>query len=286
MRLRSLLDNYNCVGRFCIATSIISMEITPIPEEPNSPIPASTSTSETIHCRPSEPGPATGGQLYKENKQRPSVLFEFCPDPTRSFSLRCQDWVAHMEVKCFDVPRLMREGFHWDTSNVIKEEGYIQYGKDCPNLNSWKTAALRWYFLADTRQPQRWTAAIDVRTWDVDILYNFDLSRLSRQLIKSAAAYSQNQQLIYQYESYALPDTYYNRPERPMVGFNTIYDKMPMEGFWPWPRKENEAHTEAHVDEGAKKKVVSGWSQRCSLQDRVELKENLIDIEVDLNKGK
>ncbi|KAI3330099.1 hypothetical protein F4824DRAFT_492443 [Ustulina deusta] len=224
------------------------MAVKPIPRDLNSQTPTPTSANEAIHGHPSEPGPATGGRFYKEDKQHPSIVFKFCPDPSRFFSLRCQDWVAFLEVKCFDVPRLMREGFHWDDSNVIKEEGYIEYGKGGPNVDVWTSTSTRWYFLIDTHQPRRWLASLDVKASDVNILYNFNPSRLSRELVRSVWASNQDQKQIYGYRSHTSLDKFSNTAESPMTGFNMIYDKMPMEGFWPWPRKENEAHAKDHVD--------------------------------------
>ncbi|KAI8949607.1 hypothetical protein F4801DRAFT_591005 [Xylaria longipes] len=254
----SFTVEYGYLHRSCLATSIINMVVTAIRREPNSRTPASTSAKEAIHSHPSEPGPATGGRFYKDDKQRPSVVFSLCPDPSRFFALRCQDWIACLVVKCFDVPRLMREGFHWDASNVIKEEGYIEYGNKDPNVATWESASTRWYFLTDTHQPGRWIASLAVEASDVNILYNFDLNQLSRELVKSVLALNQNQQHIYRYRAHAFPDKFYNIAERPMLGFNMIYDKMPMEGFWPWPRKENEAHTKDHVDEDVEVDLEGG----------------------------
>ncbi|GAW24447.1 hypothetical protein ANO14919_140310 [Xylariales sp. No.14919] len=165
--------------------------------ELNSQTSAPISANEAIHGHP-EPGPATGGRFYKEDEQRPSIVFKLCPNPTKLWNIKYQDWIAYMDVKCSDVPRLMREGFHWDDSNVIKEEGYL----------------------------------------------------------------------------YA------------MLGFNMIYDKMPMEGFWPWPRKRNEAYVKDGADEVADEKLVSVSTQTYSFEDSVRWKRNLIDFEEDPNKGK
>ncbi|KAI0452878.1 hypothetical protein F5B21DRAFT_515718 [Xylaria acuta] len=255
----SFTIKYGRIRRSCLATSIIDMAVTPIPRELNNQTPAPTSASEAIHCQPSGPGPATGGRFYKEDKQRPSLVFKFCPDPSRFLTPSCQDWVAFLEVKCVDVPRLMREGFHWDASNVIKEEGYIEYGKKNPNINAWTVASARWYFLTDTHQPRRWIASLDVRASDVNILYNFNLSQLSRELVRSVWAENRNRQQIYGYRSYTRRDRLYNAAESPMIGFNMIYDKMPMEGFWPWPRKENEAHTKDQADKDANEKMLK-WT--------------------------
>ncbi|KAI1181581.1 hypothetical protein F5B17DRAFT_444896 [Nemania serpens] len=205
--------------------------------------PAPTTANEAMHSHPSEPGPATGGRFYNEDKQPPSVMFKLCPDPTRLWHCKYQDWVAFLEVKCFDVPRLMREGFRWDASNVIREEGYIEGGQQGPTREPVTSAFKRWYFLTDLQQPRRWIASLNIRALDVNTLYNFDLSHLSRERIRSATAENHYQRLIYQYQSYTFPDKSCGAVESPMTGFNTIYDKMPMEGFWPWPRRENDNDT-------------------------------------------
>ncbi len=259
--------------------------------------------NESIHYHRSEPGPAMGGSFYREDEQRPSMVFKFCPDPSKPYRVMDHDWLAGLEVKCPDVPRLMREGFHWDADNVVREEGYLEINEEEPteagvrrtestrwyDLHQprlWIASLLglmregfhwgaptvikdggylginkegprqagvrriegtRWYFLKDLHQPPRWIASLAVRAVDVRILYNFDLCQLSRELIRSVWASNQFQQAIYGYESY-----------RPTVRFNMIYDKMPMEGWWPWPRKEIKVQIEDDVDKDVNEKTVPG----------------------------
>ncbi|KAI0468503.1 hypothetical protein F4859DRAFT_524426 [Xylaria cf. heliscus] len=211
------------------------MEVHPIPRELYGRSPPPTPVNRLIRIHPSEPRPAAGGRFYEEIKQRPSMTFKFCPNPSKFLALRCQEWIACLEVKCFDVPRLMREGFHWDASNIIKEEGYYEYGKGDFNPNAFESVPSRWYFLTDTHQPRRWVASLRVMASDCNVLYNFQPSRLSRELVRSVCCLNHNDNPIYGYRAYTAPDTVHNTAAIEMMGFNMIYDKMPMEGFWPWP---------------------------------------------------
>ncbi|KAJ8131327.1 hypothetical protein O1611_g2293 [Lasiodiplodia mahajangana] len=221
------------------------MTATPIPSELNSQTPAPSSAVDAAHSPPSHagPGPATGGRFYEEDKQTPSILFRFCPDTSRLLRVDCHEWVAFMHIKCSDVPRLMREGFYWDVSNIIKEEGYIEYGRQGSNVDSWDSASERKYFLADIHQPRRWIARLVVKSLHLDILYDFDVSQLSRKLIRSVSATNQDEKLIYGYTAYTATDKFTDTSATPMKGFNMIYDKMPLEGFWPWPPKDNKGRS-------------------------------------------
>ncbi|KAI0429533.1 hypothetical protein F5Y09DRAFT_342527 [Xylaria sp. FL1042] len=230
-------------------------------------VPAPAYKNEATRHNKTEPGPAMGGSFYREDPQDVSIVFKFCPDPSRPYRISDHDWLAGLEVKCADVPRLMREGFHWDASNVIKEEGYVEVNRECPeqagvtNLgrmwrwffpvtvqqSSRRIQGIRWYFLKDLIQPSRWVASLSVQAADLRILYNFDLSQLSRELIRSVWASDQSQHEIYAYQSYP-----------PTVRFNMIYDKMPMEGWWPWPRRETQARVKNDVKKEAHEQDIAG----------------------------
>ncbi|KAI0817031.1 hypothetical protein GGR55DRAFT_693348 [Xylaria sp. FL0064] len=230
-------------------------------------IPVSVSENEATRHNQTEPGPAMGGTFYREDPQDISMVFKFCPDPSRPYRIDEHDWLAGLEVKCPDVPRLMREGFHWDASNVIKEEGYVEFNREYPEEagitklgriwqwffpvtvqeSSRRIQGTRWYFLKDLNQPPRWAASVAVQAVDARILYNFDLSQLSRGLIRSVWASDQFQHQIYGY-----------RFDLPTVRVNMIYDKMPMEGWWPWPRRENQGKAMNGVDKEMNENVISG----------------------------
>ncbi|KAI2638364.1 hypothetical protein GGS21DRAFT_435490 [Xylaria nigripes] len=244
----------------------------PVPEELNSQTTVPTSANQNI-THPSATGPGRCGRLYHEDKRPPLVQFQFCPDPSRLWELDRQDWLAHLQLKCSDVPRLMREGFSLDDSNVIKEEGYLEYRIVNHKGRSPELAPARWYFFADTHQSQLWVASLYVKATNATIIYNFDLRQLSRELVRYAFALNQSRQYIYEYQAHTCYDGFFRTPRMPMKAFNMIYHKMPMEGLWPWPRKENEADTKSHAEKGAHEKVASGSSQPHSFQDTRTSKE-------------
>ncbi|KAI0196551.1 hypothetical protein EV127DRAFT_494486 [Xylaria flabelliformis] len=176
---------------------------------------------------PEQPGLAISGKSFRENEQRLSMSFGFCPDPSNmSFD---QDWIAILLVKCRDVLRLMREGFHWDAANIIREEGYVDqdftFAWFLQDRKRW--AGTRHYFLKDLQQPPRWVGNIEVFAQNQTTLFKFNLDRLSRESMKWAKANNQSGHQIYQWQ-YGFPGTW----------FNTVYDDMPMEGWWPWPKRD------------------------------------------------
>ncbi|KAJ8124449.1 hypothetical protein O1611_g9191 [Lasiodiplodia mahajangana] len=173
-----------------------------------------------------QPGPVTRGNPYRESEQRCSLQFVFCPDPS-DMSMN-QDWAALLIVKCHDVPCLMREGFHWDGANVIREEGYIDcdftYARRRQDRRRW--ANTRHYFLKDLQLPSRWVATIKVWGLNPGTTCQFDLNQLSRERsMQWAAATNQSGHSIYHWHYCSS-----------ILRFNAIYDNMPMEGWWPWPR--------------------------------------------------
>ncbi|KAI1119017.1 hypothetical protein F5Y14DRAFT_118657 [Nemania sp. NC0429] len=182
-----------------------------------------------------QPGPATSGRAYHSDTREPSIRFKFCPDPSKRDNT--QEWMAALLVKCDDVPSLMREGFHWDRTNIIKEEGYFDY--DYTNAGcSWTWNGTRHYFLEDLQRPPRWIATIEVFAAKHETLCCFDLGQLSLGNNCRTTAYSQSRKRIYEY--------IYGKHQQ---SYNAIYDDMPMEGQWPWPRKSSKDSGEA--DTGA-----------------------------------
>ncbi|KAI1267542.1 hypothetical protein F5Y18DRAFT_378117, partial [Xylariaceae sp. FL1019] len=68
-------------------------------------------------------GSPTGGQLYYKYKRPIALAFVLSPTPFGAFY--GQDWCGCMSTKCNDISRLMREGFYWDVSNIVREETHI-----------------------------------------------------------------------------------------------------------------------------------------------------------------
>ncbi|KAI1277290.1 hypothetical protein F5Y07DRAFT_407751 [Xylaria sp. FL0933] len=168
--------------------------------------------------------PAMSGWWYWEHPQPMTIQFRYCPNPFQEW--RAQDWVAMLCVKCGDVPRLMREGFHWDSENVINEDRFITPDNRLfwQNGNQWN--CMRHYYLADLHEPPRWIANIEVLALREETLCRFDLDRLLlRERIQWGLANSQFGHAIYRYCH-----------GEPQYCFNVVYNGMPMEGHWPWPR--------------------------------------------------
>ncbi|KAI1366806.1 hypothetical protein F5Y08DRAFT_350698 [Xylaria arbuscula] len=234
--------------------------------------------SGTAHYFSLRKEPAPPARPFQDDKEKVSIMFGIVPDPSKCAHFKHQAWVATMRIKCQNVPRLMRDGFHWDVSNVIKEEGYIEWGKTSRNANDWDRAHKRWYFLEDTHHPRRWTASISVVATEPQILSNFSVRQLSKKSIRDAWAVNQNGRHIYGYRAYETADPSINAPEHPMYGFNAIYDEMPMQGFWPWPPIENEP--EKNRDEAEEIKGENlGPSQTGTTQCEVNTDGILMEIE-------
>ncbi|KAI0097467.1 hypothetical protein GGR51DRAFT_578142 [Nemania sp. FL0031] len=187
------------------------------------------------------PGPATYGRWYKENPEPETLKFTFCPNPSQPWFT--QDWFATLLVKCGDIPRLMREGFYWDVRNVRHEDGFVREFQPVQSIptrldgRGW--CGVRYYYLEDSQRPfLRWTASIQVLAIHEITLYNFSLSLLSRERIQLGQACGRTQSiesagayLVYQYLCY-----------EPRACFNAIYGNMPLEGYWPWPRRDTETN--------------------------------------------
>ncbi|RYP68498.1 hypothetical protein DL771_006650 [Monosporascus sp. 5C6A] len=171
-------------------------------------------------------GPATGGKFYHDDKRIPTIELWFSPDPT-GLDLNEHPWCGHtMQVKCDDVPRLMREGFHWTAANTVQEDGSIEYerGKAIIRTIRTKFTMSRHLFLTDLQQPARWIAHLQFYATTPEVLSNFRLSHLSKRMIMLMTAWNVNSHMIYNFQAW-----------KPQKAYNAIYDDIPLEGWWPWP---------------------------------------------------
>lgn len=142
-------------------------------------------------------------------------------------------WEAQLRVCAKDVSRLMRQGFHWDASNVHWERGYFAHtnrkAKDGPfnrvdlGKNGWPI--VRCFFLSDKAKDPEWTARLCVGAHEVPVLSGFRLGDLSVELIPKTIAWNEDGRLIYYFEA-----------DKPTANINVYYNNRPLEGWWPWPR--------------------------------------------------
>ncbi|KAI1179976.1 hypothetical protein F4777DRAFT_574264 [Nemania sp. FL0916] len=90
----------------------------------------------------------------------------YCPD--RSQPHVGQDWTAVMEVRCSDIPSLLRDGFYWDKDNV---RGHHQAVGTGVRMDGRESVGVRHYYL----QGRRWDAHITFYAFTQVAFYEFDL---------------------------------------------------------------------------------------------------------------
>ncbi|KAH9987442.1 hypothetical protein F4779DRAFT_285264 [Xylariaceae sp. FL0662B] len=181
------------------------------------------------------PGPAGEGKFYYDEPGTPSIVFFLFPEPDKNEEH--QPWFGQILVKCRDVPLLMREGFHWTTANVIREEGFIEkprpevVGLGKPNHEC--TITRNW-FMRDLQQPSRWTACLQAHCPNRAVASKIRLDSWTPDMVKVCWSWGLSGKGIYQFDTRAPQDAY-----------NTIYDDMPLKGWWPWPKTTSELPKES-----------------------------------------
>ncbi|KAK7932651.1 hypothetical protein PG985_003363 [Apiospora marii] len=194
---------------------------------------------------------AGGGAFYDKDYTPYSIRLLFTPDGNTSSSssdneasklLPSSGWWAEMFIRCDVVPQLMREGLHWTDKNIMREEGHFDFG---PIPYPWGPIA-RTYYLRDLdHAPPRWTASMQVHAHRVAPLSRFRPGRLTPERhLTAALARAPNGAAIYSWCSWA-----------PDEAYNALYDDMPLEGWWPWPKKrpeeEDAATTKTSTESGS-----------------------------------
>ncbi|KAI8627003.1 hypothetical protein F5Y19DRAFT_477895 [Xylariaceae sp. FL1651] len=95
------------------------------------------------------PGPVTIGIFYYTVKRQRSVPMCFTSDPTQGQAGH-RRWGGDIDIKCEDVPRLTRKGFHWSTASIAREEGYLELAqRDSLAVQRTDFAMARHYLLQD-----------------------------------------------------------------------------------------------------------------------------------------
>ena len=172
-----------------------------------------------------------------------NLVFSFAPKPSQTWNLRpfCRDhqvqpaWKASLWVWADNIPRLMRQGFYWSLVNISKAEGRVHLDTRVPSLKPmWKHT--RVYVLRDISPNPQWSAELRVYGKKASTVIDFDLGWITMSTIQKVEGWNWNFCKVYHFESGSGPC------------FNTIYDRMPMGGWWPWPKAPDE---EASVDGGS-----------------------------------
>lgn len=155
--------------------------------------------------------------IYDKNEWQP-----------RSNSL---DWQARLEITAKDIPSLMKHGFYCGEANVQPKKGYMLFQEELRELRDDVTKSDDWvygrcYSLRDLGHDPQWVASLWVYAHEISELAQFRVKQLAREDIFSAWALDSEGRTLYNFD--------YNCPDD---SINVIYDDMPMEGLWPWPRK-------------------------------------------------
>ncbi|KAK3304192.1 uncharacterized protein B0T15DRAFT_535761 [Chaetomium strumarium] len=150
------------------------------------------------------------------------------PDDATTFNSSIMPWVATLNAKCEDLPRLMREGFFCSADNVVPERGYMSSSIE-PEWTAKGYHHARKLILVDkTCSPDetpRWAASLEVVATSVELLSKFRVENLSPENVLSAYAWNTRGQ-----------DCYSHHRQFPDFNYNCIYDDKPLAGWWPWPK--------------------------------------------------
>lgn len=144
-----------------------------------------------------------------------------------------QTWEARLEVRARDIPSLMRNGFYWNEQNIEKGRGQILEQRDFPNSRLSRGLVPQWtwgrqYLLTDLSRDPQWTAELWIFSNEVKILPIFSVGNLGFHNLFEVAAYIDgSNKRVYTYMSSAK-----------MLNINMIYDEIALEGWWPWPKKD------------------------------------------------
>jgi hypothetical protein len=157
-----------------------------------------------------------------------SLTLRMVPDPSMPDYGKAS-WAAIFGVKCRDVPQLMREGLFWSVDNVLPEEGHMLHSLK-PEWEARGFQHGRQWILADKPsdgEVPKWVAFLTVISPSLELVTRFRIQDLSPSKVCNATAWDAANRLIYNYNCRVQGQNY-----------NCIYDDKPLEGWWPWPRKE------------------------------------------------
>ncbi|KAF9880371.1 hypothetical protein CkaCkLH20_02325 [Colletotrichum karsti] len=177
---------------------------------------------------------------------KPNLIFMLLSSPSESSITARQniEWVAQLHVKARDLPRLMREGFYWNLDNFCLESTYIEEKIDSGGPANVGFTCTRNYYLSDIDHGNnaQWAAKLSVYARNVGTLSRFRLPNLQLGHVALVTAIDPRctGRKLYKFDRF-----------HPDKNFNAIYDDMPMDGWWPWPRRaasDNQSMGQAHAE--------------------------------------
>ncbi|KAM7200250.1 hypothetical protein V8F33_003968 [Rhypophila sp. PSN 637] len=145
----------------------------------------------------------------------------------------CQDWQAMLLVQCHDLPRLMREGFHWSESNVVPSLGHYEpvSSEDKKVEGMEGMEYMRTWTLLEhpgNKEKCQWSAHLAVLGRSIDIISKFRPGQLSKDNIQSVEGEDSEGKSVFHYWAWEEDDE---------DDINCIYDHLqPRFGsWWFWP---------------------------------------------------
>lgn len=151
-------------------------------------------------------------------------------DRNLRYCYQVQKWTACLTLETCDVSHLMKEGFYWDKSSIEPESGFlIPYQKDLPaDESQWGWKCARVYQCSSMREGIiQWKGQLRILAQELKTLAEFNLDILTADAIHVMMVRDSENRVVYCYSRL-----------RPQDNCNAYYDHMPMEGYWPWPRKD------------------------------------------------
>lgn len=166
------------------------------------------------------------------------------------------DWSAVLRIWTWDVPGLMRQGLFWSEDNIVPEEGSVLTSEDFHTSTAgvWEGSqrdCARAYSLVSRGDTSvHWVGSLVVAFRREAQIARFSVNGLGRRNVYRMEALEHRVFNPYQVsgDSTDLQSRsnqaghvalcYRWEWDRTHIAFNAMFDNMPMEGWWPWPRKE------------------------------------------------
>lgn len=130
-------------------------------------------------------------------------------------------WVAFLSIETRDLPGLMTAGLHIRPENVILTDNHFEWSYS-PRFRAWAYA--RRYRL----EGPGWAGNLMVASSKLQSVIGFRIDHLMPEQVFLAHAEEARDKVVYVYEKF-----------RKSWRANAIYHEMPLEGLWPWPKRDS-----------------------------------------------
>ncbi|KAG6013725.1 hypothetical protein E4U54_006403 [Claviceps lovelessii] len=172
-----------------------------------------------------------------------------------------EPWYGLLTLYVHDVSHMMEHGLHFSSKNV-DPRGSLIADDGGPEMTPY-TKSLGWthyrrFVLRDLDQENpQWKGFLIIYSRGIKELSHFRVDGLSFRNIRFARA-KVGQNLVYNFDCVS-----------PENNYNTIFDDMPMQGWWPWPnpeatKQQNDQNMKAKQKEKPQKRFSISYYQQSS----------------------